>query len=282
MSKEKEDVKKDVILNEYELFCMDFVSKITVVSFTILICIVLILQNLLSYASTNNLSEISLSFNQCSILFLACTAVICSLLILVPLIYQSVIYIVEGLPDKKLKLKRSVNQLIVGLFLIIAVLAMMLVPTIYRLGSASNFKLVFFVIMFLVDGILIYHSICANQKFSFKMFIAISLTTAAVYLLFVKSIPALVSIIIAKIVIIESTYFVRQFKSAYGDDKKNINVLNFTILVSIYTILYYFIFKKDIVEFIQNNNGNMVNYLYGFFYKCVTDNPFGLFKMIKS
>lgn len=268
-----------MILTEHERFSTDFISKISMITGLILISMAFIIQNLLSFASTNDIKSIPLSFNQCCLLFLLFCVVLASVFLLVPLIFQSVIHIFEDAPDKKLPLKRSVNKTILGLSLITFVLLLMIVPAICNSNIVTDRTFIFFLVAFLVDMALVHLKLFVKKDLSFTIFAVISIIGSCVFFGFCPSAWTLIGIVITKIVVLETTYFVKRFQFTEEGRKKNIYFLNFIILVAVYTIFLYAVYRTEIIDYIQSRENCLVDYLYSFFYKCVTENPLGITKM---
>lgn len=105
----KKDDKKDeeLVFTEVELFQMDFVSKLSIIIIIILLSVAVIIQNLLSVASNDDVNSVILSFNQLTIFFMICTAAVVGLVLLIPIVYESLLYIIEDKPDKKIQIQKD-------------------------------------------------------------------------------------------------------------------------------------------------------------------------------
>ncbi|ELA46479.1 hypothetical protein VCUG_02023 [Vavraia culicis subsp. floridensis] len=279
--------KKELVFNDYELFTMDFISKMAMLCLAVLVCIAVAIVNLVTCAQSNDIKNITFTCNQCFVVLGVITAIALCVMLVAPVIYQSLIYIFEGVPDKKLKMKRSVNQMALGLFLFTAVLLMILVPAAFYQDFLKGRVFIFFMLTLLIDLVLVHYSMITKNNNSFKVFIAISTVAGIAFAISAQSLMgfsmmALLATIFVKIAIIESTYFVRQLRTTEDGRKKNVNVLNFIMVLAVYSVLFYFVFKDDIIAYINGVNGNLANYLYGFLHKFVIENPFGVAKMMSG
>ncbi|ELQ74267.1 putative transporter [Trachipleistophora hominis] len=282
-----EKEKKELVFNDYEIFVTDFLSKISMISLAVLVCMSIAIVNLISCAQSNDIKNVQFTCNQCFMVLGVITAITLCVMLVAPVIYQSMIYICEGVPDKKMKMKRSVNQIALGLFLLTAVFLMILVPAMFHNNFAKGPVFIFFVLALLVDLVLVHYSMVSEKNSPFRVFITISSVTGIAFLISTFSSigfspMVLIVAILAKTAIIESTYFVKQLRTTEDGRKKNVRILNFLIVLAVYSILFYCVFQNDINEYINSVNDNLANYLYGFLHKFVIENPFGIAKIMKG
>lgn len=276
MGKDKKD-DGVVKLTPYEEFCTNFLARISMVCAFIFMMMVLVFILILSKNNCATQPLIDLNYPNFIYMVVLCLSGIASLLTIVPVVFQMMIYMVEDLPDQKIPIKRGVNRIIIGLLLFAFIILCMVLPAICQ--SREPLRVIVFVIGLLSDIACNFFKLEQEKPLSYKILIPVFVLSGIVVISAYPSPLTFIMVFISKIAVLFSLDFISLFQSAEDGKKKNIKVLSIAIIASLNCIILYFIFQDIVEDYIINEVGSIVNQLYGFFAKLMKDDPTKLSKI---
>lgn len=280
MGEDKKEDDKKVTLTPYETYCTDFLSKISLICMFAFIVMVMVFIFLLSKNTLDPETALTLTYPEFIFMIFICLSLIASTFLIIPVIFQMMIYMVEDLPDNKIPVKRGVNRFILGLSIFTLIILCMVLPAIYQ--SNQVWQLLLFIVSLLFDIASTIIKLVYKPDLSFNILVPVVMISS-IFVLFANHDPITVLIIfLTKIAILFSMNFISQFKSVEDGKKKNIMVLSMTIIVSLNCIVLYFIFKDSVNDYISSTGTALVNQFYGFISKLLTENPLKLAKLLPS
>lgn len=292
MSKKNENNKDDekLTFSNYELFCTDFLSKFSLLITTTIAFSLYILISLLSDCTKQ---DIVFSSFYLFIFILFVLAIISIFLLVAPIIFQCFIFLVEDETDEKLKFKRSINRFNLGLCLLTFIILLLTGRAILSLAKQKS--MILFFIGFFIDIVMVifnnfyYQREKESKSIShYDKFLIICSALSLVFLLSINfSVRNAILTSSIKSLILYSLYLTNAFKKYNISEKKdsykkNLNLLSLFLTLALYSILIYFLFQNDILNWINNHEYCVVNFIYAHLYKIVADSPLklgGIFQM---
>ncbi|KRH94935.1 putative transporter [Pseudoloma neurophilia] len=287
------DEKEQITLTPYEQYCTDFLAKISLICLFIFITLLLVMLLLFSYNTVSTTTLMSLSYYEFISMIFIILSILSSIFLIIPVIFQMIIFMIEDTPDKKIPIKRGINRIILGLSLFTLIFLCFILPGILSFNSPIS------IILFLLSLIIDTLSIKLRLKYNLSFKIIISLIILSTILLFSSfifipfSLQSLFIIPLSKIGILFMIHFIHQFKhNSYlvssdkneedtsQGKKRNVLILSFVLLISLHCIILYSMFNTAINQYILNNGESLVNQLYFFGHKMLTENPLKLIKLI--
>lgn len=279
MGKEDTD-DKPVVLTPHELFCTDFLSKISLICAVLFTIMLMVFINLLSNNSVIPGIVLTVTYTELIVLIFIVLGLIASVFLIIPVVFQMLIYIFEDLPDKKIPIKRGVNRIVLGLSLISIIILMLVLPGIAD-SNSTGYLLLFFSSL-LIDMLCMILKLKINEKIKQKALIPLVIFSGLLVSPVNASIMTLFVIMLTKVLVMFTINFITQFQVVEEGRKKNVFILAFVIILSLHAILLYFLFRDQVNHYIINNGGALVNQLYACMNKIVTENPLKLAKIFST